>query len=499
MILSIYQRFTSRISEKLPILVLLLCIVQPLLDVASYFVNLTQTAMSFIAAVRLLLLCIIVLLGFILAERKWVYWCMFGVLALFTGGHVLACVSTGYKAPFEDFANLIRIYQLPLMTLSFITYLRRCPNCLESVKKGFLLCLTLIILVELLSVITGTNPYTYPTKSLGIMGWFYNGSAQSAILSILVPVAIVCVLEKWNCHPAAAAVIGLLTFGTLYFFATRLSYGAILGTAAAMAVTMVILKKTQKTKSLRAAGVFFLCFVVTIGLYAVSPAVKNTDAVTANLLWKQEQIDQCVEADDGAAEAEGLEDLERKTASLRSAYEAYLPGLVERFGIARVAQQYDYTTDARVLANARLEKLNYCRMLFADSGTLTRLFGAELAQMHAGGENHDVENDFHGIYYLCGGVGLCLMVLFFGLFFVRIALSLIRNFSKAYTLTAAGFGVALITALVHAYFTAGVLRRPNVTFYLAAVLAVIYALTRETIKKAGSTDVPCDTRKDDKT
>ena len=80
---------------------------------------------------------------------------------------------------------------------------------------------------------------------------------------------------------------------------------------------------------------------------------------------------------------------------------------------------------------------------------------------------------------LCGGVGLALLAAFLGWFILRIARTLLRDFKGRFTVTAAGFGLALICALAHAYFTAGVLRRPNAAFYLAAVLAAVYGLTQK--------------------
>ena len=62
---------------------------------------------------------------------------------------------------------------------------------------------------------------------------------------------------------------------------------------------------------------------------------------------------------------------------------------------------------------------------------------------------------------------------------LRIAAALLRDFRTTFTLEAAGCGIALCCALAHAYFTAGVLRRPNVTFYLAVLLAVSYGLTEK--------------------
>ena len=76
--------------------------------------------------------------------------------------------------------------------------------------------------------------------------------------------------------------------------------------------------------------------------------------------------------------------------------------------------------------------------------------------------------------------------MFFLFFACRIARALILDFKCYFTIENAGYGVALICGLAHAYFTAGVLRRPNTTFYLAVILAAVYEITRGAAKKEGS-------------
>ena len=93
-----------------------------------------------------------------------------------------------------------------------------------------------------------------------------------------------------------------------------------------------------------------------------------------------------------------------------------------------------------------------------------------------GAENYDVENDFHGIYVLYGLVGLVLLGAFFLYFLGLILWALLKNAKKYYTTEAGAWGVALVMALLHAFATAGILRRPNASFYLSVVLAVIYYL-----------------------
>ena len=56
--------------------------------------------------------------------------------------------------------------------------------------------------------------------------------------------------------------------------------------------------------------------------------------------------------------------------------------------------------------------------------------------------------------------------------------SLIKDFRKYFTVEAGAFGIALCLCLVYAYFTAGVLRRPNASIYMSVLLAVVYYLTQ---------------------
>ena len=89
-----------------------------------------------------------------------------------------------------------------------------------------------------------------------------------------------------------------------------------------------------------------------------------------------------------------------------------------------------------------------------------------------------MENDLHGVYFLYGWIGLSAMVLFLLYFIWLIAKALVTDFKTHFTLEAASWGIALVCCLLHVYYTAGVLRRPNASFYLAAVLAAVYYLVQ---------------------
>ena len=464
------------LRPRLPRLVLILCLIQPLMDVLSYWMDYAGMNNTITLLLRLVILVFMVLTGICLSRRRRSYMIMAAVLLLLTVGHVVVCCCYGYQDPISDLTNLVRIYQLPLTVMVFITYMKEDARCLEAVKSGFLGSLGIIVAVEILATLTATDPHTYTNKAVGVIGWFITPNAQSAILSMLVPVAVICVAGRKKLKPGWVFAIGLVGFGVLYLFATKLAYAALLGCALGLAVSCLILKAVGKVPAGRAAAVFAVFVLAAVLLVNVSPMVRNNEMVAENALRKQETITAAVEQDEVAAAAMGLTGQELRTESLRTAYEIYAPGVVGRFGLETVAECYGYSTDVSVVASARMEKRTFNALLMEEQ-PLSCLFGVELGDLTFEGRTYDAENDFHGIYYLCGGAGVLLLALFIGYFLLRIVRVLIKEFRRYFTLEAAGFGIALICGLAHACFTAGVLRRPNANFYLAVILAVVYVLT----------------------
>ena len=91
-----------RRKKPLHFLVLALIVVQPLLDVTSYWLNASGTENTMTLLLRLGLLLFTVVLGFCLAEKRRAYYITTAVLLALTAGHVLACVQFGYAQPIRD-------------------------------------------------------------------------------------------------------------------------------------------------------------------------------------------------------------------------------------------------------------------------------------------------------------------------------------------------------------------------------------------------------------
>lgn len=483
-----------RLTEKLPLFVLILFILQPLMDVLSFWVAEWNISNALTLALRMVVLVVMVLAGFFLSRKKNVYYIAAAICAVIGLGHIFASWSFGYQSVVSDVSNYIRVLQLPLTALCLITFMQENEDCYDALKKGIAINLSIILVVQVLAIVTGTEPHTYSDGN-GLIGWFSNTNTQSAIVSMVGPVAVSWLYQRKGFKSVWLWICLLGSGFSMFYLGTRLAYAGIIAMCFGLGCSVLIVR----IKDWKRACVLLLVGVLFIALLPLAPMMGHQSFYGSNMEDKQGWIDislenptpDVTESPDVGDSLPPLYDenlldtlTEEQKAlieKLTPTYEHYVSDLVSVFGAERTIVLFDYTTDITVLSNTRTKKLIVADALMDMSPLPVKLFGIELSRFQIAGNNYDVENDFHGIYYLYGIVGLTAMLLFLAYFLWLIARSLIRNFRHYFTLDAAGWGVALIMCLGHCYFTAGVLRRPSASFYLAVVLAAVFYLLK--IKK----------------
>ncbi len=483
----------SDIGEKparpwLPALVFLLCVCQPVLDVIAYWNRELSLSSEWTSVFRLILLTGGFFIAFLLSKRKGIYLIFTAVILAFLAGHVLACLGTseGYLNWTEDMTDQIRTLVLPVTALTMMSFLKAEPKAFSALLKALICNLILILFVMVLSTVTGTDPHTYPTKSVGIRGWFIWTSPQSAILSILCPLVIACVLKRWPERWLPVLIASLICFGMLFAYGTRLGYFTILGVGLGLAVCLFFGGKCRRLQ----AGAILLCAFVFLALYPVSPMTVNRTALMNNEEAKQLRVNAAIAELGGDPASEEQPDLD----VIRTAYRYNLQGMIDRFGLERVAGRYGYTLNASVICNDRIMKKDFCGMLIqevsADS-PLSRYFGVELERTRVndtevydfyadawerGTENYDPENDFYGVMTLNGLVGVGLLAAFLIWFGLQALWAVWKDRSRFTPLFAAFLGAYGI-ALIYAVNTASTLRRNNASVYFAWVLAGLWYLS----------------------
>ena len=482
---SLKNKFANTKQELirlLPVMVFIFCVLQPLLDVAGFWQGQLGVKTVFTTLIRLGCFGGAALLGFVLSDRKWVYWLMAGVMGLFAAARSFALMEAGYSFPTEDLMNLFTFYMLPVYTLASCTFALKNPRVVRAIAMGFAVDLAIVAAVMVLSRLTGTDPYTYPNKQLGVQGWFLYGNPQSAILSMLVPVAMGWALEKWQDKVIPVAAVVLAGELCLYALGTRLSCMAMVASGIGMAVCLLLIDRKRWRQSV-AIG---LVTVVMTALIPFSPMVENQSRQADNFDLKQQAFDEIAMAEDETAGEQ--EKLDR----LVEAYNLYVPGLVTRFGGERTLEAYDYTTDVNVVGARRTMRLTFCRLLQEDSPESAKWFGMDITRMKVEGvdlnwttgereymvTSFDPENDFHAVYYLYGGVGLALILGFFAHFASSALFAMFRDFRRHFTVTFAALAIACCCAVAHCVFTASILRFSNSLTYLAMLLAALWSLSR---------------------
>lgn len=491
----------EKLTSKAHIFIAVLLIIQPLLNVTSFWFTEWNFPSSITLVLRLLVLMVTVLYAYTVSNKKTVYWVMVGALAVVYALHAMACFIEGYNDIVADIANYVRVIQMPVSAICFITLLKENKQAYRGLQIGLSSALLIMLAVMLLATVTGTDPHTY-TDGKGVLGWFNNTNTQSTNLSLLVPVSLGWQLtwknkKSWKNQLIfwSTAVLGFLA---MFFFCTRLAYLGILATSFGLAVVLLIINRKEWLRSL----ILLACSAIFVVLIPFSPMMNHNDndnAWQAKVQgWANSKIENADKIEESKnnlmanIDVENTEDIltkEELIESLTPLYEWKVPDFVEIFGHEGAMELFNYTTDVNVFTDIRAKKIMFAETLMDDSKITAQLFGLEISRFTVYIEDsdlegiedvyiYDVENDFHGIYYLYGWTGLALYIAFIGYFLYLVAWALIKNAKKYFTIEAASIGIGLVMCLIHAYYTAGILRRPDASIFLSAILAAIYYLVK---------------------
>lgn len=482
MAVQLLERWRSVLKKNLAVIIFILFAAQPIMDVMSFWLDKLEMSTAPSLLLRMLVMCCMALTGFILSNNRKYYWGLAAICVGFFGLHAIACFIVGYISPFADFTNYIRVIQIPLFTLCMITFMKTDSRAFRWMGAGIVLAFGIITAVVFISVITNTNPYTYTDVNMGALGWFSTTNSQSAIVSMMTPILI------GMAYRSKRPWIFILTVGLtcvqLFFLGTRLAYMAIFVSLFGMIVVSSICGYASKWKYAVLVVTALLCVVFV----KQSPMYCHQMTYTQVMEEKQTVLNK-MSSERGVSVTQVEENEEEEKVdtnlpllrSMNQIYCYYRSNLVQRFGVERVMERCNFSSDVSQMTGARKTKIIFCSLLLEEMPFTSRLFGMERDAMIYKGNNYDVENDFHGIYFLYGIVGLILFLLFLLYFVYLILWALVKNIQKYFTMEAGAYGMAFLLALVNAYNTAGILRRPNASFYLSVILAVIYYLVK--IKK----------------
>lgn len=519
------------LTKRLSLLVFILIVMQPLLDVLSFFLGeLGSNTIS--TLLRLGLLAVVALLGFLVSDKKKLYIIFYLTAGVFWILHMANCYRIGYQSMVQDTANFLRIISFLMFTLSLLTFFRRGEQVRKAILLGFGVNFLLFWIFTLLPWALGMPQYTYDKLFVGMMGWFSIPNAQSTIIVICAPFAI---FQAYNTkkYPLFLTMC-LLCFTMMFVTGTKLTFYSIFIIAGAYAFLFFLQLGRQSLRyALPLLAVIVLVFVFrhqspmdlresmskySRGLYnaQVERSLEKTGADRETI----EQVQK--ESQDNSKEKKTKKKTvaaQRTMAEIHrgllyvytdeETYGDFFHDMNQRFGVYRVMGAYHYSTSSGTLSDFRVMKSLFSQMVWEEKDMVTHLLGYEYNEVVVGDTIYDLENDFPAIYYFFGYIGFALYMLFF----VCIAFVVFRTFTcdmlhtfrnhapptdpkplwaarniwqglrRFLTIEMGAAGMTFLLAIIAAQISGYVLRRPNVTIYFAVGAAYLFKLCVERREK----------------
>lgn len=464
----------------------LLIALQPLLDVLAFWTaNETATIAGYIRLLILLALPLWLLLH--LKEKKRFVLSM-AVIGLYCLLHVLNGFRVGYLNLAFDVSYMLRVVQMPVLAICFVFLIRE-EQTKRQAYRGIAAATFFTLLFLLLAFVTGTGNTTYP-EGFGFSGWVIsdNRCAQSIIL---VSLAVFCEYfslqsrHKWLVVVTPALItLVFLTNGT------KACYYALFAIFFAFAAVLV-LEKPILGKKVRWLAVCSLVLLMgfSVVIYPYTPRAKVSAHISQSAKpgeIEEALLEKGIDISDMSLEERFNDPVVKEV--FTHYYIKYIgvqPDLYERFGMDRVLLHYRMTTDVAKLIDQRVMKLAYADMIWEDTDFLTKLVGYEVTEIGTNGD-YDMENDWPAIFYYYGYLGCALYVGFVLYFLLLVFRRLVKDFKGSFTEENVALLLCLLLQLGLAQFSGAILRRPNVSIYLALVLALIYFQTVRLPERGGA-------------
>ena len=445
-------------------------ILQPILDMIAYFQR--ESAISLAGYIRLSITFVVPLYALIKTKKKKKFICVMAIIALFSVMHIANGFRVGYISFFQDVKYLLLVLHMPLVAISLIFLDDK--RIEKQVPKAFITNFLVITCVVVISYVTGTGNSTYIGYDYGWTGWFLIPNAQSIILVGLVPFALYAVISKsklWQMLIMNAVVVSMLIVNgtkTAYYSIFLISLGYIV-----FLVFDYFIQKRERFPHML-VGVFLLVIIFGRLLYSISPRADMDSTYFFAREAEQVELDQLKDKEIKDEETKNQDTIKEIV------YEKYLDEyLVEKFGYDKVIKEYGDNPTAVDFSDMRLKKKIYAKRVWENCDLVTKLVGFQYPEMQFKGENFDLENDPPAILYYYGYIGAILYIVFFAIVFIRIISSAIFDFYKTVNLYNFALLSTFLLQIALSFNSGYLLRRPNVSVYLATVVALCFQRTKQ--------------------
>lgn len=472
-------------QRQINLTIFIAVVLQPILDMIAYWL-IEIDVFNFVPVLRLVIFAAIVILGYISATKRAVYWIATGVIiGFFILRSIVLWSEGGAYDAVSDAGYYIRFAIPPLLLLAFFSLLRSGGAHMQRVfLTACFVNLLVVGLIVALSHVTNTVNYSYESTGVGSIGWFFSGNGQGMVLIALTAMSLLLGLTSRSVP--IIWISSIVGFGLLFLHGSRVAFFAIFAVALVWVVSLLLIR-------VRGAAFYvpvILCVMIVAAFYSHSPMRVNTNEMQRNIVVATERLNQestqqergsaprAQSTTDGAPKAklENLESTKEREVPvtavsdpLEELYLRYVPTIIDRFGYDRVLDAFSHTEDLAVLRDYRVQKNIYAKLSIEERGVLNSLFGQEYASFVHQGRDHEPESDFVTLPYLYGIVGALLYwgsLIGFAVYVCYYSLRLKKE-AAIYMFSLTIAGLLIVAGLLGGHAAL----RTSVSFYIALTLA----------------------------
>ncbi len=463
-----------------------LIVLQPFLDIVAFW---TKSPNGTIAGVIRLMIMVLFPLALLIVlpdrrQKLRLLLCLCAV-GLVCALHLANVIRIGAENLRYEISYTAKTAHMPILAISFVFSIRN-TQTRNQAYWGLFFAAAVMGLELGLSILTGTANVTYG-NGLGVSGWVIDDlrTANSTILVVLAAFTVFCAVKSDKM--IVNILVPALTALCLILNGTMTCYLSIFLIFIGFSAFLPLEKKIRGCKvNKTAVAVLLLVSLLSAAAYPLTPKYRIRQQQTDFMDKTQTEFEQSLVSESIDAKSLTREQILHDP-EIHTLYEDYYwkclwilsPGMFELYDIDEIMASYDFTIDTSILLNTRNLKRAFVSLMWDHSDSMTKLFGIDCsAAWYLGGV--DLENDWPAIFYYFGYFGFAAYAGFILYFVFLILRRLLRDFRSAFT--ADNFVVFLCFALLLgiAQYSGAVLRRPNVSFYLALVLGLIYHQTERT-------------------
>lgn len=452
--------------------ILFIIVLQPILDIISYFQS-KYMGSSYTWIIRIIILLAILIISFIHSKDKKKLILKVLPFVLFFTVHIVNLFRIHEFNLLEDTRYFILVFQMPILYISLIDYIKSSDYDLIKIKKGICYSFIIIVISILLSYITNTYQHTYIT-GIGITGWFSSANTISMILCALAPWTLYMVSNSKNI--LIYLIIHIATFIVLFTNATRACYLTLL----ASLFVLIFMLFLSKGESKKLAKILITSTFVLLSIFLYRFSFTSNKEVIASNVTKQyvEDIKNVV----SLHELQGnqlqnidfnninINDNELILQILKSSY--IYEELIDIHGEQPVIEAIKPYLSAESLSDNRLRKVLNAKIEFDNSDALTKILGIGYSRIAT--NELDLENDLQAIFYYYGYLGFIIYITFILYFIIKAFILFLKNakliiHDKEYIIL-----LFLIVLLVGGgEYSGAFLRKSNANIYLSLYLVLL--------------------------